>query len=226
MLLNHGVGEDSWESLGLQGDPTSPSSRKSVLSVHWQDWCWSWNSSTSATWCKELTRWKRPWCWERWKTGGEGDDRGWDGWMASPTQWTWVWVDSGNWWWTRRPGMLQSMGSQRVGQDWETDLNWTDEEKEGRSREENALRQSYHRKKSLFWWKSLSWDLAQSWGPGGFISLIIHHSPTRLPPLFYPLEGLLIAFLLYLRSGKVTQTESEDRSPDQVSPNSMQGSFQ
>ena len=64
------------------------------------------------------------WCWERLKAG-EGDDRGWDGWMASPTQWTWVWVNSGSWWWTGKPGMLQSMGSQRVGHKWETELNWT-----------------------------------------------------------------------------------------------------
>ena len=84
MLLNCVVGEDSWESLGLQGDPTSPSLR-SVLGVHWKDWCWSWNSNTLATWCEELTHWKRPWCWERLKAGGEGDDRGWDGWMASLT---------------------------------------------------------------------------------------------------------------------------------------------
>ena len=58
------------------------------------------------TWCEELTHWKRRWCWERLKAGGEGDDRGWDGWMALPTQWTWVWVSSGSWWWTGRPGML------------------------------------------------------------------------------------------------------------------------
>ena len=75
MLLNCGVGEDSWESLGLQGDPTSQSSRKSVLNIHWKDWCWSWNSNTLATWWEELTHWKRPWCWERLKAGGEGDDR-------------------------------------------------------------------------------------------------------------------------------------------------------
>ena len=105
MLLNCGVAEDSWESLGLQGDPTSPFWRRSVLGVHWKDWCWSWNSSTLATWCKELTHLKRPWCWERLKAG-EGDKRGWDGWMASLTQWTWVWVDSGSWWWTGRPGVL------------------------------------------------------------------------------------------------------------------------
>ena len=61
---------------------------------------------------------------ERLKVGGEGDNRGWDGWMASPTRWTWVWVSSGSWWWTGRPGMLQSMGSQRVGHKWVTELNW------------------------------------------------------------------------------------------------------
>ena len=79
-----------------------------------------------ATWCKELTHWKRPWCWERLKAGGEGDDRGWDGWMASLTQWRWVWINSGSWWWTGKPGMLQSMGLERVGQDWATKLNWTE----------------------------------------------------------------------------------------------------
>ena len=91
------------------------SSKHQFLGVHWKDWCWSWNSSTLATWCKELTHWKRPWCWERLKAEGERDDRGWDGWMASPTQWTWVWVDSRSWWWTGRPGVLQFMVSQRVG---------------------------------------------------------------------------------------------------------------
>ena len=110
VLLNCGVGEDSWESLGLQGDPTSPSLRKLVLKTHWKDWCWSWNSNTLTGWCEELTHWKRPWCWERLKIGGEGDDRGWDGWMASPTRWTWVWASSGIWWWTGKPGVLQYMG--------------------------------------------------------------------------------------------------------------------
>ena len=124
MLLNCGVGEDSWESLGLQGDPTSPSWRRSVLGVHWEDCCWSWNSNTLATWCEELTHLKRPWCWERLKVGGEGDDRRWDGWMASLTQWIWVGVDSGSWWWTGRPGVLRLMGSQRVRRDWATELNW------------------------------------------------------------------------------------------------------
>ena len=94
----------------------------SVLGVNWKDWCWRWNSNTLATWYKQLTLWKRPWCWERLRAGGEGDDRGWDGWMASLTQWTWVWVNSGSWWWTGRPGMLRSMGLQRVGHHWVTEL--------------------------------------------------------------------------------------------------------
>ena len=73
-----------------------------------KDWCWSWNSHTLATWCEEPTPWKRPWCWKILKAGGKGDDRRWDGWMASPTQWAWVWASSGSWWWTGKPGMLQS----------------------------------------------------------------------------------------------------------------------
>ena len=93
---------------------------KSVLNIHWKDWYWSWNSSTLDTWCEELTHWKRPWCWEKLKAG-EGDHRGWDGWMASPTQWTWVWVNFRSWWWTGRPGGLQSTGLQRVGHDWVTE---------------------------------------------------------------------------------------------------------
>ena len=118
------LGEDSWESFGQQGDPTSQSQRKSVLNIHWKDWCWNWNSITVATWCEELTHWKRPWCWERLRAG-EGADRAWEGWMASLTQWTWVWVNSGSWWWTGRLGMLRLMGSQRVGHDWAIELNWT-----------------------------------------------------------------------------------------------------
>ena len=72
----------------------------------------------------ELTHWKSLWSWEGLRAGGEGDDRGWDGCMASLTWWTWVWVNSGSWWWTRRPGMLRFMGSQRVGHDWASELNW------------------------------------------------------------------------------------------------------
>ena len=79
--------------------------------------------NTLATWCEELTHWKRPWCWERLKAGGEGVNRGWDGWMASPTQWIWACINSGSWWWTGRLGVLQSMGVTKVRHDW---LNWTE----------------------------------------------------------------------------------------------------
>ena len=89
-----------------------------------KDWCWSWNSNTLATWCEELTHWKRPWCWERLKAE-EGDDRGCDGYMVSPTQWTWVWINSGSWWWTGRPSVLQSLGLQRVVHKWATELKGT-----------------------------------------------------------------------------------------------------
>ena len=84
--------------------------------------CWSWNSNPLTTWCEELTHWKRPWCWQRLKAG-ERDDRIWDGWMASPTRWTWVSASSGNWLWTREPCLLQSMGWQRAGHNWATELN-------------------------------------------------------------------------------------------------------
>ena len=78
-------------------------------------------------WCEELTCWKRPWRWERLKAEGEGDDRGWDGWMASPTRWTWVWVNSESWWWTGRPSVLRFMGSQRAGHDGAAKLNWPED---------------------------------------------------------------------------------------------------
>ena len=128
MLLNCGVGEDSWESLGLQGDPTSPSWRRSVLGVNWKDWCWSWNSNTLATSYEELTHWKRPWCWEGLGAGGEGDNRGWDGLMASPTWWTWVWVNSGSWWWTGlvMDGVAWCAAIYGVAKSWTWLSNWTE----------------------------------------------------------------------------------------------------
>ena len=81
-----------------------------------------WSSNTLATWCEELTHWRRRWCWERLRAEGEGDDRGWDGWMASLTQWTWVWTKSGREWRIRKPGVLQFMGlqSQTWLSDWKT----------------------------------------------------------------------------------------------------------
>ena len=81
------------------------------------------NSNTLAIWWEKLTHLKRPWCWEILKAGGEGDGREWDGWMASPTQSTWIWLNSRSQWWTGRPDVLQSMGSQRVEHDWVTELN-------------------------------------------------------------------------------------------------------
>ena len=120
MLLNCGVGEDSWESLGLQGDPKG---NQSWIFIRRTD-AEAETLILMATWCKEMTHLKRPWCWEWLKVGGEGDDRGWDGWMTSLTQWMWVWVDSGSWWWTGSPGVLPSTELQRVGHDWATELNW------------------------------------------------------------------------------------------------------
>ena len=105
---------------------TARRSNQSILKGFlWRDWCWSWSSSTLATSFEELTHWKRLWCWEGLGARGEGNDRGWDGWMASLTRWMWVWVNSGSWWWTGRPGVLRFMGSQRVGHDWVTDLIWS-----------------------------------------------------------------------------------------------------
>ena len=105
----------------------------------------------------ELTYWKRLWCWEELGAGGEGDDRGWDGWMASLTRWTWVWVNSERWWWTGRPGVLRFSGSQRVGHDWATELNWETELNWCREDNQGAGRSLWGRRKGQFldswqWW--------------------------------------------------------------------------
>ena len=119
----------------LENSLESPLDSKEIQPVHPKgDWVFirrtDVEAETPILWpsdAKSWLIWKDPaWCWERLKARGEGDNRGWDGWMASPTQGTWVWVNSGSWWWTWRPGILQSVGSQRVGHDWvtETELNW------------------------------------------------------------------------------------------------------
>ena len=79
-----------------------------------KDWCWSWKSNTLATWCEELIHWKRLWCWERLKAGGQGDDRGWDGWMASLTGRTWVWANSKSWWCCSPWGYKESDVTERL----------------------------------------------------------------------------------------------------------------
>ena len=134
--------EESWVpknwcfwTVVLEKTPESPLDCKEIQPVHSkgdQSWVFFGRNDTKAetpntlaTWCKELTHWERLWCREGLGAGGEGEDRGWDGWMASPTLWMWVWMNSGSWWWTGRPGMLQFMGSQRVGHNWATELNWT-----------------------------------------------------------------------------------------------------
>ena len=89
MPLNCGAGEDSWKSLGQQGDQTSQSQGRSTLNIHWKDWCWSWSSSILIIWCKQMTHWRSPWCWERMRAGEEEGIREWDSWTASLVQWTW-----------------------------------------------------------------------------------------------------------------------------------------
>ena len=94
---------------------------------------------------------EKTWCWERLKAGGEGDDRGWDGWMASLTWWTWVCADSRSWWWTGKPGMLQSMASQRVGHNWATELNWRD--KHGMNPLGRGPQDGYSQRQSVEQWE-------------------------------------------------------------------------
>ena len=121
VVLKQTLNRVTWTAI----DQTSQSWRKSVLNTHWKDWSWGWSSNIWATWYEELTHWKRSWCWERLKAR-EGDDRGLDGGMASSARWTWVWTGSESWWrWTGRPGVLQPMGLQRIGCEWETELKYT-----------------------------------------------------------------------------------------------------
>ena len=124
MLLNCGAGEESWESL-----ETARRSNQSILKeisprCSFEELMLKLNSNTLVTSWEELTHWKRPWCWEGLGAEGEGDGRGWDGWMASPTQWTWVWVNSGSWWWTGGLVSCNSWGHKESDTtEW---LNWTE----------------------------------------------------------------------------------------------------
>ena len=123
MLLNCGVGEDSLESSldCKEIEPVHPKGNQSWIFIGRTDA----ETETPILWppAKSWVK-KRPWFGTRLKAGGEGDDRRWDGWMTSPTQQTWVWVNSRSWWWTGRPGVLRFMGSQRVRHDWAIELNW------------------------------------------------------------------------------------------------------
>ena len=126
------------------------------------------------TWCKELTYLKRLWCWERLKAGGEGDDRGSDGLMASETQWTWVWINSGSWWWTGRPGTLQSMGSQWVGHAWVTELHCAFSLCFGKDPPNTSW--SRTRPESIVWSKSEVWRLLRIMG-------LIHRASVDSSPV-------------------------------------------
>ena len=122
MLLNCGIGEALEGPLDCKEiKPVKPEGNQSWIFIGRTDA----EAETPILWpSEELTHWERPWFWERLKAGGERDDRGWDGCMTSLTGWTWVGASSKSWWWTGNPGVLQSMGSQRVGHDWVTELNW------------------------------------------------------------------------------------------------------
>ena len=129
--------EESWApknwcfwTVVLEKTLESPLDCKDIQPVHSKDQSWVFIGRNDAKaeipilWPPDagLTHWKRLWCWEGLGAGGEGDDRGWDSWMASPTQWTWVWVNSSSWWWTGRPGLVQFMESQRIGHNWAIEL--------------------------------------------------------------------------------------------------------
>ena len=124
MFLNCGAGEDSW--VPWTARRSNQSILKEISPEYWKDWCWSWSSNHLATWCEELTHWKRPWCCERLKAGGEWFNRGWDGWMASLTQLTGVWESSGSWWWTGSLACCSPWGQK--ASDTTEQLNWTEAE--------------------------------------------------------------------------------------------------
>ena len=147
-----------------------------------QYWIFIRSSNTLATWCEELTDSKSPWCWERLKVGGEGDDRGW---MASPTWWTWVWVSFQSWWWTGKPGVLKSMGSQRVWHDWVTELNCTDNLFGIHVSLLVDFAKKFRFPASLKRWEGMWQRIHSSWSwetGGGLTDLFNSVLPTRHPP--------------------------------------------
>ena len=135
-----------------------------------------------ATSCEELTHWKRLCCWEGLGAGEEGDDRGWDGWMTSLAQWTWVWVNSGSWWWTGRPGVLRYMGSQRVGHDWATELNWR-LIKEYNQKLKQLNLAKIPRVGFTVWWTLLQTRFCRSVVSNSFWPYGLQHTSLPCPPL-------------------------------------------
>ena len=123
MLLSCGVGEDSWESLGLQGDQSHSILKEIRPEYSLEGLMLKLKRQYFGHQMWRTDSLEKTLKWERLKAGGKGGYRGWDGWMGSPTQWTWVWVNSGSWWWTGRASVLQSIGSQR-SQTWLSD--WTE----------------------------------------------------------------------------------------------------
>ena len=110
MPLNCGAGDNSWKSLGQQGDQTGQSQGKSTMNTCWKDWCWSWSPSILVIWWEQPTHWKSPWCWKRLRAEGEEGVRGWGSWMASPMQWTWTWENFRRWWGIGRLGCASVHG--------------------------------------------------------------------------------------------------------------------
>ena len=125
VFLNYGTEEDSWKSLDCKEiQPVHPKGNQWTKLIHWKDWCWSWITNTLATWWEETTHWKRSQCWERFSAGREGGDRGWDGWMVSLTQWTWVWQTLGD---SEGQGSLACSGSWSCKElDMAEQLNWSE----------------------------------------------------------------------------------------------------
>ena len=131
-IVNDTIYKGCFWTVVLEKNLEGPLDYKEIQPVHLkgnQSWIFIGRTDAEAEtpkftiWCEELTHLKRPWCWERLKAGHKGDNRRWDGCKASPTQWIWIWINSRSWWRARRPGVLQSMGLQKVKYNWVTELN-------------------------------------------------------------------------------------------------------